>query len=193
MSTFIEMKEFEEGRKTEDADTLKWYVMRAYKSEKTVEEHLTHLGFEVYVPKKWAVRIYHGRKGKYLVPAIPSMVFVNASKEALMQAKQRVEKLQFIMSASSGGTSPMIVPDKEMADFIKVSSQALSDESVTYLTPDEINLARGQRVRILGGPFDGVTGIFQRVKGHRNRRLIVTIPSIGSVTAEVAPDLVQIL
>lgn len=66
-------------------------------------------------------------------------------------------------------------------------------KSISYLTPDEVNIARGSRVRILGGPFDGVTGVFQRVKGHRNRRLVVTIPSIGSVTAEVSPDLVQLL
>lgn len=170
-----------------------WYVMRAYKSEKSAEEHLTQLGYDVFVPKKWAVRVYHGRKGKYLVPAIPSMVFVHATKDSLLQAKQRVEKLQFIMSASTGGNQPLVVADRDMNDFIKVASQAVADEGITYLTPEEINIARGRRVKILGGPFDGVTGVFQRVKGHRNRRLIVTIPSIGSVTAEVTPDLVQLL
>ncbi len=167
--------------------------MRAYKAEKSVEEHLTQLGYTVFVPKKLAVRVYHGRKGRYLVPAIPSMVFVNATKESLLQAKQRVERLQFVMSASSGGNQPLVVADKDMSDFIKVASKSVADESISYLTTDEVNIARGSRVRILGGPFDGVTGVFQRVKGHRNRRLVVTIPSIGSVTAEVSPDLVQLL
>lgn len=171
----------------------RWYVMRAYKSEKSAEEHLTQLGYTVFVPKKWSVRIYHGRKGRYLVPAIPSMVFVYATKDSLRQAKLHVEKLQFIMSASSGGNEPLVVADNDMNDFIKVASRAVSDESIDYLTPDELQIARGRKVRILGGPFDGVTGVFQRVKGHRNRRLVVTIPSIGSVTAEVTPDLVQLL
>ena len=62
------------------------------------EEQLMQLGYTVFVPKKWSVRAYHGRKGKYLVPAIPSMVFIYATKSSLLQAKQCVEKLQFIMS-----------------------------------------------------------------------------------------------
>ncbi|MFG6390820.1 MAG: transcriptional regulator, partial [Candidatus Amulumruptor sp.] len=119
--------------------------MRAYKAEKSVEEHLTQLGYTVFVPKKLAVRVYHGRKGRYLVPAIPSMVFVNATKESLIQAKQRVEKLQFVMSASSGGNQPLVVADKDMSDFIKVASKSVADESISYLTPDEVNIARGSR------------------------------------------------
>ena len=121
------------------------------------------------------------------------MVFIYATKASLLQAKQRVEKLQFIMSASSGGRQPLVVSERDMNDFIKVASRAVDDENITYFTPDELNITRGRRVMILGGPFDGVTGVFQRIKGHRNRRLVVTIPSIGSVTAEVAPDLVQLL
>lgn len=179
---------------SDDCDnTCRWYVMRAYKSEKKAEEQLIQLGYTVFVPKKWSVRAYHGRKGKYLVPAIPSMVFIYATKASLLQAKQRVEKLQFIMSASSGGRQPLVVSERDMNDFIKVASRAVDDENITYFTPDELNITCGRRVMILGGPFDGVTGVFQRIKGHRNRRLVVTIPSIGSVTAEVAPDLVQLL
>lgn len=174
-------------------DLMHWYVMRAYKTEKSVEERLQTLGYKVFVPKKWAVRIYHGRKGKYLVPAIPSMVFVYGSKNDMLDAKQCVDRLQFVMSAASGQTQPMIVPDREMDSFIKVASQSMADENITYFTPDELSINKGSRVRILGGPFDGVEGVFQRVKGHRNRRLVVTIPSIGSVTAEVTPDLIQLI
>lgn len=174
-------------------DMMQWYVMRAYKAERSVEERLQSLGYKVFVPKKWVVRIYHGRKGKYLVPAIPSMVFVYGTKDDMLDAKSRIDRLQFVMSAATGRNQPMIVPTREMDNFIKVAAQALADENITYFTPDELNIHMGSRVRILGGPFDGVIGVFQRVKGHRNRRLVVTIPSIGSVTAEVTPDLVQLI
>ena len=62
---------------TEEVTTARWFVMRAYKSEKRAEEKLKGKdGLEYFIPKCYAVRVYHGVKSKRLVPVIPNLVFV---------------------------------------------------------------------------------------------------------------------
>ena len=50
---------------TEEVTTARWFVMRAYKSEKRAEEKLKGKdGLEYFIPKCYAVRVYHGVKSK---------------------------------------------------------------------------------------------------------------------------------
>ena len=45
---------------TEEVTTARWFVMRAYKSEKRAEEKLKGKdGLEYFIPKCYAVRVYH--------------------------------------------------------------------------------------------------------------------------------------
>ncbi len=85
----------------------------------------------------------------------------------------------------------LIVPERQMDDFIRMVSQR--EQEVTYYTPDEINMEKGARVRIHGGNFDGVEGVFMRVQGKRNRRLVIKIEGIIAVSVEVNPDLVEVI
>lgn len=41
--------------------------------------------------------------------------------------------------------------------------------------------------------MDGVTGYFMRVKGRRNRRLVILLKGVVAITAEVQPDLVEVI
>ena len=76
---------------TEQLTTVRWFVMRAYKSEKKAEEKLKGRdGLEYFIPKCYAVRIYHGVKSKRLVPVIPSLVFVHASTYRLRNLKSAI-------------------------------------------------------------------------------------------------------
>lgn len=167
--------------------------MRAYKAEKAAEEWLDAHKKRYFLPKQWAVREYHGRKGRYLVPAIPSVLFIKATKAEVSQIKIGMPRLQYIMDQSVTPPMPLTVPERQMESFIAVASRAADIDSVEFLLPDEGMPSEGTRVRILGGPFDGVIGTFKRVKGHRNRRLVVELPGLGAVSAEVRPDLVEVI
>ena len=61
----------------EEKKQVRWFVMRAYKNEKMAEDRLKdkEYGLEYFIPKHYAVRIYHGVKSTRLVPVIPSLVF----------------------------------------------------------------------------------------------------------------------
>ncbi len=169
-----------------------WYVMRAYKCENKAEEVLgAPDGLEFFIPKQYAVRVYHGVKSKRLVPVIPSLVFVHASKEQILAFKKQHNFLQFVMWAKGMEQKCLIVPDTQMEDFIKVVS--LHEGSTMFFTPEEINIEKGTHVRIHGGNLDGVTGVFMQVKGKRNRRLVVMLEGVMAVAAEVHPDLVEVI
>ena len=63
-----------------------------------------------------------------------------------------------------------------------------------YLNPDEINIAKGTPVRIIGGTFDGVEGIFVKVKGVRSKRVVVLIDGVTAVaTAEIQPEYIEVV
>lgn len=170
----------------------RWFAMRAYKCEGKAEEMLSREdGLEHFIPKRYAVRVYHGVKSKRLVPVIPSLVFVHASRQLILDFKRRCPFLQFMMWPMSSGQEYIIVPDREMESFIKIASQYAED--TTYYAPEEIDIRKGTRVRIHGGRFDGVCGTFMRVKGKRNRRIVVLLDGIMAVAAEVHPDLTEII
>ena len=194
----------------------RWFVLRAYKNEKKAEEVLSgDQGLPYFIPKQYAVRTYHGKKTKHLVPVIPGLVFVHATHADICEFKKRHNFLQFVMKtrrtgrqaatvpnrATAATVSPsatpkttqdyLIVPDKQMADFIQVAGQ--HEAAIDYYAPEELHLEKGTPVRILGGPFDGVEGIFLKVQGARARRLVVQIPNTLAAVVSVEPDLVEVI
>ena len=176
-----------DGKRTE----VHWYVMRAYKNEKMAEDKLKVEEIEHFIPKCYAMRVYHGVKSKRLVPAIPSLIFVHASHSEITDFKKRYNVLQFAMWKKTTGLEYLIVPDEQMENFKKVASHY--EEDITYLRPDEIELKKGTHVRIHGGKFDGVTGMFMRIQGKRNRRIVVMLEGIMAIAAEVHPDLIEVI
>lgn len=185
----------------------RWFVLRAYKNEKKAEEVLSgDQGLPYFIPKQYAVRTYHGKKTKHRVPVIPGLVFVHATHADICEFKKRHNFLQFVMKTRRTGgqvtaTRPsatpqttqdyLIVPDKQMADFIQVAGQ--HEAAIDYYAPEELHLEKGTPVRILGGPFDGVEGIFLKVQGARARRLVVQIPNTLAAVVSVEPDLVEVI
>ncbi len=175
-----------------DTTLERWYVIRAYKNEKKAEDILSgENGLDFFIPKRYALRVYHGVKSKRLIPAIPSLLFVHASQEQILDLKHRHGFLQFVMCKRDGKLEYMVVPDGQMDSFIKVASAY--EEEIIFYTPDEINIEKGTPVRIHGGKFDQVEGVFMQVKGKRNRRLVVWLEGIMAASVEVHPDLVEVL
>ena len=187
----MEAKPIENPREQE---LVRWYVMRAYKQEKKAEECLaSEAGLPYFIAKKYVVREYHGVKSKHLVPVIPGMVFVHASRAAIVDFKRGCNMLQFVTwKTREGRIEYLWVPEGQMENFIRVAEQY--DADTAYFRPDEIaNLEAGARVRILGGELDGVCGVFMRVKGKRNKRLVVVLDGIMAAATEVQPELIEVI
>ena len=176
----------------EDLTRIQWFAMSAYKNEKKAEEMLKGKdGLEYFIPKHYAVRVYHGVKSKRLVPVIPNLVFVHASRKQITDFKKKYNFLQFMMWEKSTGLKYIVVPDDQMDSFIQIAS--LHEKDTAYYKPDEIDVRKGTRVCIHGGKLDGVKGVFMRVKGKRNRRVVVMLEGIMGISAEVHPDLIEVI
>lgn len=176
----------------DDLTRIRWFVMSAYKNEKKAEEKLSGKdGLEYFIPKCYAVRVYHGVKSKRLVPVIPNLVFVHASRKQITDFKKYHNFLQFVTWEKSTGLEYLVIPDEQMESFITIASQY--EETTVYYKPEEIDIRKGTRVCIHGGKFDGVKGVFMRVQGKRNRRVVVMLEGVMAVSAEVHPDLIEVI
>lgn len=174
----------------EDVNPVQWYVMRAYKCERKVETLLREQNeMEYFIPKHDVLRTCHGRKIKMTVPLIPGLIFVRACRSQIVQFKKKHNFLQYAMCKSQEGNRCMIVPDRQMEHFIRVSMSR--ELQATYYRLDELNLPKGSRIRIHGGQLDGVEGIYVKVKGKRNRRIVVVLDGIMAVGAEVHADYIE--
>lgn len=167
--------------------------MRVYKNEKQAEAKLSGPdGLPYFIPKRYAMRTYHGKKSPRLVPVIPSLIFVRASHRALVSFKQsRYNELQFIRSGRDGHGECLTVRDKDMDSFIRVCEQ-YSDTAVFY-KPEDINVEKGTKVRVHGGALDNVEGIFVRVSGKRSKQLVVLLTGVMAVSTTVQPEYLEII
>ena len=172
-----------------------WYAMRAYKNEMRAEEAVQALpSLDCFVAKRYELRTYHGKKVRKLVPLIPSLVFVRGTKSDIQRLKLRYQFFQYIGSAFGGEKfRPLTVPDNQMADFMKVAGEY--ESGVQYVSPDEVALTKGTRVRVIGGVFDGVEGVMLYDKTKTGAKVVVSLPeSLGSIsTAEISPDLLEVI
>ena len=134
-----------------------------------------------------------------MVPVIHSLVFVYASQRQIVDFKHNYYyNLQFVTWKAEDGLVYLTVPEKEMKNFIEVCKQ--TEQEVHFYKIDEINkgkdkidIAKGKRVRVHGGPFDQVEGYFIKIGRKRGKQLVVIIPDLLAVSAEVAPEYIQVI
>lgn len=171
-----------------------WFAMSSpFNRELKAKQLLDERGIENFIPMHYQVlQKKDGKKSRELVPSIHNLIFVRTTRRIIQEVKSQIPFLQYITWSEQGKNLPIVVPDKQMQQFIAISNT--HNEQLVYLKPEEINLSKGTLVRILGGAFDGVEGTFIKVKGIRSKRVVVAIPGITAVaTTEIEPDLIEII
>lgn len=170
-----------------------WYAMRVpYRNELKVQLKLQEKGIETFIPKRKKIVKKRGKTSYELLPAVNNLIFVHSSLSVIKNLKQEILNLQYLVNKSGGESIKIVVRDNEMQSFIKAVENL--EEEITYLSPEEINIEKGTKVRIIGGNFDGVEGIFVKVKGKRNKKVVVILDKLLAVViAEVNPDLIEVI
>ena len=165
-----------------EKNALAWYVLRVtYQREIAASKALEELQVEHYVPTvRTRIRNEKGVAiGWKVEPLVHNYIFVNASYNRIMEIKQgKLDYLRFIMAKNdvTGEMEPQYVPDKQMADFIKVV-RTMGSKPVD---PD-IDLRKGDRVRVLTGPFEGVEGVYVRMPNRHEKRVVIKIEGVAAV------------
>ena len=168
-----------------------WYAMRAtYRREPDAMHLLKKENLGCFIPMQYKICIKKGKKVRALVPVVHNLLFVHARPSDVQRVKSQVTYLQYITDTRSG--QKIIVPDSQMQRFIAVSGTY--DDHLLYFQPDELNLSKGTKVRITGGEFEGQEGIFLKVKGARDRRVVIEIQGVIAVAmATIHPDLIEVI
>lgn len=166
-----------------DNDCQKWYVMSAYRQEKKAEAAMELRSIRCFVPKRYVVKTIQGKKVRTLQPAIANLVFVFTSWNEIIALKQQLAYLQFQTYVIGKKRHVMIVPDQDMEQFIHVASQLEYD--ISYYRPEELPPAQGQKVRVVGGHFNGVEGRLIKIVGKRQKRLVLQLESLLAIAITV--------
>lgn len=177
----------ESGRDTRMCgDPKTWFPMRVtYQREMKVKAELDRLGIENFVPMRYKV-VESQNDGdtelrRVLVPAISNLIFVRSTQERVSELKRRnevLEPLRYMMDHTADESHTiMTLADGQMENFMRVASR--TDDSVMFLDNETVIGKEGKRVEIMGGAFEGVTGVIRRVK--RCKRVIVEIEGVASV------------
>ena len=188
------------GRDTEVCGDPKiWFPMRVtYQREMKMKAELDRLGIECFVPMRYKVvelpldklRVRNGgdtELRRELVPAINNLIFVRSTQErisGLKASNEVLEPLRYMMDrTASREHAIMTVGDWEMENFMRVASR--TDDSVMFLDEETVVGKEGKRVEIMGGAFEGVTGVIRRIK--RCKRVVVELEGIASVAIAFVP------
>ena len=173
-------------------DPKRWFPMRVtYQREMKVKAELDRLGIDCFIPMTYKL-VESQNDGdmelrRVLVPAINNLIFVRSTQERLSELKRRNEVLEpfrYMMDHTAAGEHTiMTVADREMENFMRVASR--TDDSVMFLDNETVVGKEGKRVEIMGGAFEGVTGVIRRVK--RCKRVVVEIEGVASVAIAYVP------
>ena len=172
---------------------IRWYAVGCTSSMKElkVRDDIRNYGLEAFVPLKYEIKTIKHQKHRALVPAIPGLMFAKGTLEELKEYIQDYSHYPVYLRKStfSNKEDYLTVRTKEMEEFIAVTED--NEAHITYFRPEEINLQAGDRIRVKGGLYDGKEGIVMRIKGKRNKHLVVQIPGMLVAAIEMAPELVE--
>lgn len=183
----------EDNKRTID-DEPAWYAMSAtFNRELKAKDYLESNDVKCFIPMRYEImRNRNGIKTRKLIPAVHNLLFAYTTKKQMQELKAAVGYLQYMVKPSNGKNVPVIVPQNQMEQFMRICDT--HNEKLVYLTPDEVNLAKGTNVKIIGGAFDGVEGVFVKVEGKRKKRVVVILQGLVAVaTAEISDGFIQVL
>lgn len=168
-----------------------WYAMRAtYRRELDAMRLLEKENLGCFIPMQYKISIKRGKKVRVLLPVVHNLLFVHACLSELKRIKSQITYLQYITDTRSG--QKIIISDNEMQRFIAVAGTY--NDHLMYFQPNELNLSKGTRVRVIGGDFEGQEGVFLKVKGARDRRVVIEIQGVIAVAmATIHPDLIEVI
>lgn len=135
---------------TDKEHNIFWYAARTrYGQEITVRDRLSSLGFDYFIPTTRA-KNYRGKTREK--PVINNLVFLRASKQEACDLKV-YQGLPLNYMYDSVSHSMLVVPDKQMDDFMRVFDQSIKEGGLV-----NESLAIGEKVRVTDGPLKGVEG-----------------------------------
>lgn len=167
------------------------YVRPNCRRELKVRDYFKSKGVECFVPMQKVIRVIHGEERQLDVPVMGNMVFVNTSYEKLLEAKKSLEALGIPMMLrmdSLDRTRPIIIPDKQMEDFIRVCDDQYSRFVDGRYAQD---LEENDYVEVISGRFAGVRGYYARP--FKDKCVVCIVEGLAVCTTYIPPYALKII
>ncbi len=170
-----------------------WYVLKAPYREQEMQKILAEQGYETFLPLETCVRRLVNKKAVMVMKPVINNIFLHTTWREMQQVKARYNnEIQYVVRKEQGRFIPLTVPKEQMDLFVAVTTANL--EKVKYFLPGELNLKRGEKVRLLGGLLDNREVTYMRVRGSKSKHVIVVeIPGFLGASVEVSADLVEVI
>jgi transcriptional antiterminator RfaH len=137
---------------------MDWKVLYvASRAEKKIQEKLTSLGIECYVPMKKEKKQWSDRKKTVISPLINGYVFVKLSEKN----RDNVFKSSGVINFLRYNGKDAVVKQNEI-DILR------SIEEKGYYVEGHFgsNLKPGDKTKIVSGPFKGLLGVVEHAVNH---------------------------
>ena len=177
----------------ENNEIQQWFCLgcTSPQRELKVRDDVRRYGLEAFVPLQYEVKRQRRQEQRALVPAISGLMF---AKGTLDEIKEYISHSHFTVyikkSTFSNKEDYLTVPTKAMDNFIAVTVN--HEANISYFKPEEIKLQAGDKIRVKGGIYDGKEGVIMRIKGKRNKHLVVQIPGLLVAAVEMTPELIEL-
>lgn len=171
-----------------EENSLQWYVLRVtYQRELIAKAFFDERSIESFVPTKRVYRtISAGRRVARAQALLHNYIFVRSTREVLDQIKTySLPYLRYVMHTQDDERRVMVVPEEQMRSFVAIAGNEA--EQVMFLSPESVDVSKGDRVRIVAGVFEGAEGVLVKVSGARDRRVVVKIEGVAAVAAPSLP------
>lgn len=176
-----------------------WFVLRAtYGRTEKALGYFQAKNVETYLPMHYVVKIINGNRKLIKEPLLPNIIFAYMTREKTYEfvkkpaltaswIKYYTDKTKPV-EPETGKNPPVIIPDNEMTNFIKLTS--VNSEHIMVLPPKRCHFKKDDLVRIIEGPFTGVVGRVGRAAGQQ--RVFVVLEGLCNVaTAYIPNDFIQ--
>jgi len=149
-------------------DAKRWFALYTKsRNEKKVNERLTQLGYETYLPLKKTLRQWSDRKKIVDMPVINSYIFVKTIQENLYD----LIKVEGVTRYISFSGRPVVVRDKEI-EILKEFLESNSEIDVVDGMP-----IPGKIIKFTKGIFKDYEGRILKI--NRKNQIAIEIESIG--------------
>lgn len=168
-----------------------WFALKVSRKETLATSILEKAGLRTYCPMAPTDTTLQGKKVIVERPLIPNTVFVFAPFRRLNSLKNANPFITYCYKKVDGKYRILQVPTREMELFIDSSTKMKND--ITYFHPDEVELKQGDRVKIVGGLFDGYEGTLLKAKGRAKRMFLINFEMLGALGTHIEPQYIRVI
>lgn len=176
-----------------------WYILKAANLSLSVREDLKNGEIQYFLPTHTELRNVGGTQKRVERPLVFNFIFVHCEVEtAKTFCRNRPDlRLHLVYNHKplhdSVAAEPLRISDREMEMFQKAIA-FYNGQEVPFVKPEEMELEKGDQVRIIGGQFSGLEGVLMSQKGKDGGRVVVHLSNVIAVrTLEIEPEYLQIL